>query len=130
MKIDLRKPIAEMSEEEKSKFYEFIQVLAEKWASKESLQVEFKTDSERAVRRRIEILRQKENIPYISHSKRKGYKVAKYLEDYVDAKQNSIEMHSRAEKILESVKPIDEFCRLCEEGKIKSREEVSWQEKE
>ena len=57
MKIDLRKPIAEMSEEEKAEFYEFIQILAEKWASKESLQLEFKTDSERAVRRRIEMLR-------------------------------------------------------------------------
>ena len=65
MKIDLRKPISEMSEEEKVEFYEFIQALAEKWASKESLQVEFKTDSERAVRRKIERLRQKEGIPYI-----------------------------------------------------------------
>lgn len=125
MKIDLRKPIAEMSEEEKVEFYEFIQVLAEKWASKESLQLEFKTDNERS-----EILRRKENIPYISHSKRKGYKVAKYLEDYPDAKKSSLEMHSRSEKILESVKPIDEFCRLCEEGKIKSRESETWLEKE
>ncbi len=130
MKIDLRKPIAEMSEEEKAKFYEFIQILAEKWASKESLQLEFKTDSERQVRRQIELLRRKENIPYISHSKRRGYKIAKYLEDYPDAKKSSLEMHSRAEKILESAKPIDEFCRLCEEGKIKSREDISWQEKE
>lgn len=130
MKIDLRKPISEMSEEEKVEFYEFIQALAEKWASKESLQVEFKTDSERAVRRKIERLRQEEGIPYISHSHRKGYKVARYLEDYADAKQTSKEMHSRAEKILLSVKPIDDFCKLCEEGKIKSRESETWLEKE